>query len=107
MTEARASAKMDVLRKVLTERVFTTRYLGRLVPLVVLLAVAASVMGVMLASPSQAAVQDAGTPVAWGDNSVGQSAVPSGLKDAADVDAGDYHSLALKADGTVVAWGYN
>jgi Regulator of chromosome condensation (RCC1) repeat/PASTA domain len=31
--------------------------------------------------------------------------VPSGLDNATDVDAGALYSLALKADGTVVAWG--
>ena len=67
---------------------------------------AASVMGVVLVSPAQTAVQ-AGTPLAWGNNDVGQTDVPSGLTDVVDVDGGLYHSLALKSDGTVVAWGNN
>ncbi len=33
--------------------------------------------------------------------------VPSGLKDVVAIEAGAYHSLALKEDGTVVAWGSN
>jgi hypothetical protein len=33
--------------------------------------------------------------------------VPAGLSDAVALAAGAYHSLALKADGTVVAWGSN
>jgi Regulator of chromosome condensation (RCC1) repeat len=108
MTEARASAMMEVLRKVLTGRMSTRRYSRPLVAAVVLLAVATSVMGVVLASPSQAAVQEAGTPVAWGDNDFGHSDVPSGLYMAVvDVAGGNDHSLALKRDGTVVAWGDN
>ena len=45
--------------------------------------------------------------VAWGANGNGQSAVPAGLSGVVAVAAGNYHSLALKADGTVVAWGDN
>jgi hypothetical protein len=33
--------------------------------------------------------------------------VPAGLSNVVAIAAGDSHSLALKADGTVVAWGYN
>jgi hypothetical protein len=40
-----------------------------------------------------------------GDNSVGQLAVSPSTTNAIAVAAGDWHSLALKADGTVVAWG--
>ena len=41
--------------------------------------------------------------VAWGYN----PAVPPGLTNVAAVAGGGAHSLALKADGTVVAWGDN
>ena len=41
------------------------------------------------------------------NNDYGQSTVPAGLSGVMAVAAGDYHSLALKADGTVVAWGDN
>jgi alpha-tubulin suppressor-like RCC1 family protein len=55
----------------------------------------------------------AGTVVAWGaggpDQSgpphYGQSTVPEGLHDVVDIAAGSAHNLALRRDGTVVAWG--
>jgi pimeloyl-ACP methyl ester carboxylesterase len=46
-----------------------------------------------------------GTVVAWGDNSQGQTNVPAGLTNVIAIAAGGNHSLALKSDGTVVAWG--
>jgi hypothetical protein len=49
----------------------------------------------------------AGSVVAWGDNSGGQTNVPNTLADAVAITGGDYHSLALRRDGTLVAWGYN
>jgi alpha-tubulin suppressor-like RCC1 family protein len=60
-----------------------------------------------------------GTVWAWGDNTFGQlgngssgstSVVPvqvSGLSRVVAIAAGDLHSVALKADGTVWAWGNN
>lgn len=42
---------------------------------------------------------------AWGQNSDGQTSVPPGLVGVVSVAGGQYHSLALKCDGTVVAWG--
>ena len=44
----------------------------------------------------------------WGyDLEAGQSIVPADLTNAVAVAAGEYHSLALTADGRVVAWGWN
>jgi alpha-tubulin suppressor-like RCC1 family protein len=43
----------------------------------------------------------------WGLNSSGQAVAPAGLNDAVEIAAGYDHSLARRADGTVVAWGGN
>ncbi len=52
-----------------------------------------------------------GTVLGWGDNSwgypVGQSTVPAGLSNVVAIASGLYHNLALNADGTVVAWGFD
>ena len=42
--------------------------------------------------------------LAWGDNGVGQTDVPS-LADAVQISAGSRHSLALRQDGSIVGWG--
>jgi hypothetical protein len=44
---------------------------------------------------------------AWGDNTCGQTNVPPDLTNAVAISAGMYHSLALRADASVVAWGDN
>ena len=45
---------------------------------------------------------------AAGDNTYGQSAVPAAAQSGIlAITAGDNHSLALRNDGTVLAWGYN
>ena len=49
----------------------------------------------------------AGTVTAWGYNNYGQTNVPLGLSNVVAVAAGGCDSLALRADGTVVAWGDN
>jgi alpha-tubulin suppressor-like RCC1 family protein len=53
------------------------------------------------------ALKSDGTVVAWGQNTYGQTTVPTGLTGVAAIAAGGYHSLALKNDSTVVAWGQN
>jgi alpha-tubulin suppressor-like RCC1 family protein len=71
------------------------------------------------------ALKSDGTVRAWGDstygelgyNSLNRSSIPVQVVDPSDssgylthvsaIAAGDYHSLALKSDGTVRAWGYN
>ncbi len=46
-----------------------------------------------------------GSIVSWGDNWIGQCGVPVPNADFAAVAAGSAHSLGLKSDGTIVAWG--
>ena len=47
----------------------------------------------------------AGAVVAWGDNDSSQCQVPAGSTSVVGVAGGESHSLALKANGTVTAWG--
>src|SRR5260221_462888 len=43
--------------------------------------------------------------IAWGDNTYGQTNVPSGLTNIIAIAAGYDTSLVLKGDGTMVSWG--
>ena len=46
--------------------------------------------------------------IGWGgDNGDGQTNIPATLNNVMQVAGGYYHSLALKGDGTLVAWGRN
>ncbi len=63
---------------------------------------AGMVLGSLAGAPVSA--QDAGAIVGWGE----QVVVPqSELTDLVAVAGGGWHSLGLKADGSIVAWGYN
>ena len=65
------------------------------------------------------ALESNGVVLAWGTSSdtnviksndgvdYGQSLVPAGLSNVVAIAGGGFHSLALKSDGTVAAWGYN
>ncbi len=48
-----------------------------------------------------------GTVAAWGSNTSGQTAVPAGLSGVRAIAAGGSLTMALKGDGSVVAWGNN
>lgn len=45
--------------------------------------------------------------IGWGQNGSGQLNVPADLTNVIALAAGDYHVLALRSDGSVVAWGGN
>jgi len=103
--------------------------IGRLAPLAVTRTGALAgktVMAVAVGGHHSLALCADGTVAAWGDNSygqlgvngIGQAYVPVAVsrdpgvsalsgKTVAGIAAGSYHSLALCADGTVVAWGQN
>jgi uncharacterized repeat protein (TIGR01451 family) len=42
---------------------------------------------------------------AWGRDDYGQTDIPGGLSNVTGIAAGFYHGLAVRADGTVAAWG--
>src|SRR5664280_577223 len=74
-----------------------------------------TIAGLLILLPATAAVSStatasgptrSGTVVAWGSNVNGQASVPSGLTNVTAVSAGEYNSLALRSDGTVIGWGY-
>jgi alpha-tubulin suppressor-like RCC1 family protein len=48
-----------------------------------------------------------GLVAAWGDDSWGQTTLPVGVNNVKAIAAGQRHSLALKSDGTIIAWGYD
>jgi Regulator of chromosome condensation (RCC1) repeat len=50
---------------------------------------------------------NAGSVVAWGDNTFGQTNLPAGLTNVVQISSRGVHTLALLANGTVKAWGLN
>src|SRR5438552_17020255 len=48
-----------------------------------------------------------GSVVAWGENSHGQTDIPTDATNVVAIAAGGFHNLALRNEGTVVAWGWN
>ena len=45
--------------------------------------------------------------IGWGNNYDGQTTIPSDLSNVVQIATGASHSMALKADGTVISWGSN
>lgn len=61
-----------------------------------------------VSSTSRVSVLNPPSAVAsWGDNSGGLSDVPPNLEDIVAVAGGDYHSIALRRNGSLLGWGYN
>jgi len=50
---------------------------------------------------------NAGSLVAWGDASYGQTNIPAGLTNVVQLSARGLHTLALRTNGTIAAWGWN
>jgi hypothetical protein len=66
---------------------------------------AAGVLATALVQSPAAAIP--GHVEAWGYNFFGQTTVPAGLEDVISIAAGGQHSVALRANGTVIEWGAN
>jgi alpha-tubulin suppressor-like RCC1 family protein len=62
-------------------------------------------VGLFLFSMSSVLVDAGNYVVAWGGNTYGQTNVPSSATNVMAIAAGYSYSLALKSDGTVIAWG--
>lgn len=61
--------------------------------------------GLVLGLMCAALRMHAQTVIAWGDNTAGKATVPASASNAVAVAAGGTHSLALRNDGSVIAWG--
>lgn len=59
----------------------------------------------LLGIATSSSVHAGGKVAVWGDNTFSQCLLPNGLDNVKAIAAGARHSLALKTDGTVVAWG--
>ena len=53
------------------------------------------------------AIQSSGIVKGWGNNSSGQSYIPSNLGRCIKIAAGGWHNVAIRTDNTVKAWGEN
>lgn len=73
---------------------------GNVFPIATVTGRAALCWIMLIASPSQAQ-----SIVGWGDNSHNQLNIPASATNVIAVAAGNYHNMALRADGTVVGWG--
>jgi hypothetical protein len=51
--------------------------------------------------------QAPGTVIGWGENSEGQTTIPSQATNIVAIAIGDVSCLALSANGTVTGWGAN
>ena len=68
---------------------------------------AAVVSNAYAAVESSTALLEVISVEAWGNNSGGQTNVPTGWPAVSEVTGGSWHSLALHPDGTLTTWGYN
>jgi hypothetical protein len=57
--------------------------------------------------PEESLSQETYSVVVWGSNRYGQCNVPEPNSGFVSVDAGFFHVLGLKDDGSIVAWGRN
>jgi len=65
-----------------------------------------NVVAIAAAAAGNLVLEASGKLVAWGDNTYGQTNIPSNLTNGiVAIAAGGWHYLALKTNGTVVAWG--
>src|SRR5436190_24269899 len=65
----------------------------------------ALVTGLILSVAVTTALAQSSSVAAWGDNSNHQTNLPTGLTNIVALAAGANHSLALRGDGVVLAWG--